>query len=74
MIDPSRYSRRFSAIFPSANWKKHVETELGIDRNMVRAFASEHGDLDKDEQCFLLLAILKRRMVGFQPTIRNLTS
>jgi hypothetical protein len=64
----SRHSRAFSAIFPGSNWKQHVEAELCIDRKMVRAFASKHDDLDKDEQCFLLLAILKRKSSGWFPT------
>jgi hypothetical protein len=63
-----KYDRTLTKVKPDDNWKRHVENELKIDRELVRQMASEISDLSDEDKSFLILATLKRESNGWFPT------
>jgi hypothetical protein len=63
-----RYDRSLANIDPATNWKRHIESQLKINRKQVRQMARELSDLSDEEKSLLILAILKRKSTGWFPT------
>jgi TIR domain len=67
ILDAS-HARKLTKIFPGSSWKKHIESELGINKQTILTLAAAHSNLSNEDKAFLVLAILKRRSDGWFPT------